>query len=85
MIYGMISRVSLGHTGRRLHPKASVVAGYFLLLASAAARVFGPAAFPGFYTASLALSGGLWIAAFALFLIVYAPMLLAPRVDGRPG
>lgn len=27
----------------------------------------------------------LWTAAFALFAWVYAPMLLTPRTDGKPG
>jgi uncharacterized protein involved in response to NO len=27
----------------------------------------------------------LWTAAFVLFTWVYAPMLLQPRVDGKPG
>jgi len=26
-----------------------------------------------------------WIAAFALFLVFYAPLLLSPRTDGKPG
>jgi uncharacterized protein involved in response to NO len=30
------------------------------------------------------LSGLLWSSAFAAFLVVIGPMLLAPRVDGRP-
>jgi uncharacterized protein involved in response to NO len=85
MIYGMISRVSLGHTGRRLHPKAAVVVGYCLLLASALTRVLGPVVLPSSPAPVLIVSGGFWIGAFAIFLWVYSPMLLAPRVDGRPG
>jgi uncharacterized protein involved in response to NO len=30
-------------------------------------------------------SGLAWIVAFGLFVAVYAPMLLRPRVDGKPG
>jgi len=26
-----------------------------------------------------------WVAAFGLFVAMYAPMLLRPRVDGKPG
>ena len=27
----------------------------------------------------------LWVADFLLYLVIYAPILLAPRVDGKPG
>ena len=30
-------------------------------------------------------AGVLWIAAFMIYLIVYAPILSRPRVDGKPG
>lgn len=30
------------------------------------------------------LSGLLWSGTFAAFLVVIGPMLMAPRVDGRP-
>lgn len=76
IIYGMISRVSLGHTGRRLHPNAWVVAGYFALNISVAVRVFSP---------YFLVSGLLWCLAFLLYLSVYTRMLMSPRIDGRPG
>ena len=31
------------------------------------------------------LSALLWIVAFSLFLARYAPILMQPRVDGKPG
>jgi uncharacterized protein involved in response to NO len=33
----------------------------------------------------VALAGALWLAAFALFLWGFAPILIAPRADGKPG
>jgi uncharacterized protein involved in response to NO len=30
-------------------------------------------------------AGLVWMAAFGLFVVVYAPMLLRPRADGKPG
>jgi uncharacterized protein involved in response to NO len=85
IVYGMISRVSLGHTGRRLHPSLSIVVGYVLLCLSALIRVFMPMILSGAYKLELVLSGVLWIMAFLIFLVGYSPMLFSPRVDGRPG
>jgi uncharacterized protein involved in response to NO len=31
------------------------------------------------------LSGGLWLIAFGLWAMRYAPMTWRPRVDGKPG
>ncbi|MCM2278925.1 MAG: NnrS family protein [Oligoflexia bacterium] len=86
IIHGMISRVTLGHTGRRLHPSAWSVVGFVLLNLSAVFRVFGPVLAPREALGTmLVIAAGLWMAGFALFLAVQGPMLLAPRVDGRPG
>jgi uncharacterized protein involved in response to NO len=48
-------------------------------------RVVLPLLFPGVYAQSMTASGLAWIVAFGLFVVVYAPMLLRPRVDGKPG
>lgn len=85
VIHGMISRVSLGHTGRRLHPSAWTVAGFVAIHLAAVVRVVVPLAFPASQAWAIQLSGGLWVLAFGLFLAVYAPMLRAARVDGAPG
>lgn len=85
VIHGMISRVSLGHTGRRLHPSAWTVAGFVAIHLAAVVRVLVPLAFPSLQTAAIHLSGALWILAYGLFLAVYMPMLRAARVDGEPG
>jgi uncharacterized protein involved in response to NO len=85
VIYGMITRVSLGHTGRRLHPTAATVGGYGLLALAAAIRVFGPLV-PGFPPRGVWLgAGGAWSLAFLLFVAQYASILARPRADGRPG
>ncbi len=38
-----------------------------------------------FYIHLIGLSQVLWILAFLIFFIVYAPMLIKARIDGRPG
>jgi uncharacterized protein involved in response to NO len=48
-------------------------------------RVLMTAAVPTWHGTWLYLSGFLWLAAFAIFTAVYAPILLRPRVDGQPG
>jgi uncharacterized protein involved in response to NO len=85
IILGMISRVSLGHTGRRLHPSPAIVAAYVLIAIAAIFRVFGPWLAPTLALPAIQLSGFAWILAFSLFLFIYTPILLKPRADGRPG
>lgn len=85
MTIGMISRVSLGHTGRPISAARLTTLSYYLVSAAAATRVFGPVFWPEHYSLLLTISGSLWICAFIFMLVVYAPILMLPRVDGRPG
>jgi uncharacterized protein involved in response to NO len=85
MILAVMTRAALGHTGRPLVIARPVTFAYALLLAAGVVRVFGPAVPALSYRVTVAVAAALWIAAFALFLVVYAPILLRPRVDGRPG
>lgn len=83
-ILAVMTRAGLGHTGRPLTAPPLIVAAYVLVTLAACVRVFGPLA-GDYYLDSLALSGILWVGAFGLFSGVFAPILLAPRPDGRPG
>ena len=86
MTLGMMARVALGHTGRNVFdPPASVWWMFLLLVAGALVRVLFPLIFGEHYQLWIAVSQLLWMAAFALFLFVYAPILIKPRVDGRYG
>jgi len=82
MILAMISRVSLGHTGRPLEPAAAMSLAFILINLAVPLRVWLTIPFPltGFWLASLC-----WAVAFGLFVWHYTPILLAPRPDGRPG
>lgn len=84
MIMAIMSRAALGHTGRPLLPPRLVVLSFLLITLAAIVRVAGPL-FPAVYLHSIMLAGGLWIAAFLLFLVVYTPILIAPRADGKAG
>ena len=85
MILGVTTRASLGHTGRPLVPPKTIVVAYALVPLAALARVFAPAVAPEHYGLSIALAGGLWLGGFLLYLIAYAPILIGPRADGKPG
>jgi uncharacterized protein involved in response to NO len=85
MIVAVMTRASLGHTGRPLVVSRPVVCAYGLLAAAALVRVFGPAGLALPYPEVILIAASLWTAAFALFLIVYAPILLSRRADGRAG
>lgn len=84
IVVAVVTRASLGHTGRALAVSPVTATAYVLLAIAAVLRVFGPVAAMD-YEWTLRVSGALWIAAFALLLSVYAPILLRPRIDGRPG
>ncbi len=85
MIMAVMTRASLGHTGRPLVVTRPTVYAYGLLTAAAVVRVLGPAWLTLPYVAIIALAAVLWTGAFALFLWVYAPILAEPRADGKPG
>ena len=82
LILAMIARVTLGHTGRPLQLPAGIVGAFVLFNLGTASRVFLSVAWP---VTGLWLAAICWALAFALYVWRYAPMLLAPRVDGHPG
>jgi uncharacterized protein involved in response to NO len=85
MIVAVITRASLGHTGRPLKVARPVAFAYGLLIAAAAVRVAGGGLPAAGYEWTLRIAGTLWLAAFLIIAMVYAPILLRPRVDGKLG
>jgi uncharacterized protein involved in response to NO len=85
MILAVMSRASLGHSGRPLKLAPLMVWSYGLLIAAVLVRVFGQALLPFAYTLTIQLAGGLWLAAWLVYAWVYTPILLLPRADGKPG
>ncbi len=85
MILAMISRVTLGHTGRPLKPHPLVTVAYLFIFTATVIRVVVSAWLPEFTYWGIAIAGGLWILAYSIYLYFYAPMLLTTRADGRPG
>lgn len=82
---GMMSRVSLGHTGRALVTSRAVVASFVLVTLAALLRVCVPLIDIAWSRAGALSAGACWTAAFGIFVVAYAPVLLAPRVDGKAG
>lgn len=85
MILAVMTRASLGHTGRPLVVPRAIAVAYVLLAVSTVLRVFGIALFPGHYLLTVSVSGLAWMLCFAIFVVAYAPMLWGPRLDGKPG
>jgi uncharacterized protein involved in response to NO len=84
MMLAVMSRAALGHTGRAIHAHPLTVAAYVLVSAAALFR-FAAAMLPDLQMPLLTAAAASWIGAFVLFLTVYAPILLRPRADGKPG
>ena len=78
MTLGVMTRATLGHTGRTLSASAWTVVSYLSLLTAAIIRPLAEL-FPGFYYEMLAVAGTAWIAAFAVFSVEYGRYLILPR------
>ena len=81
LILAMIARVTSAIPAG-LVPPAGIVGAFVLFNLGTASRVFLSVAWP---VTGLWLAAICWALAFALYVWRYAPMLLAPRVDGHPG
>jgi len=78
---GMMSRVSLGHTGRDVSKPPIVIGTSFgLLFVGVISRVLMPIVYAEQYVIWIGLSQLLWIAAFFVFTITYFPVLIKPRL-----
>ncbi len=83
---GMMARVTLGHTGRDVFKPPAILNWIFLIYCGGTLfRVLAPLLDPDHYALWVTFSQAFWIAAFSLFSIIYLPMLVQPRVDGRYG
>ena len=79
---GMMSRVSLGHTGREVSNPPKIISYAFgSLLLGGVVRVLVPLFDMANYTSWIGLSQFFWVLAFFLFVVTYAPMLVKPRIE----
>jgi len=79
MILAVMTRASLGHTGRELKASPFTVVVYLLITAGALLRV-GTSLNVINYNLGIDVSGLAWGGAFLVFLIVYAPVLWGRRL-----
>lgn len=78
MTLAVMTRASLGHTGRDLHAGAATTAIYLLVTGSILAR-FAAGFLPAVAGDLIAVSAMLWIAGFGCFTLTYGPMLCRRR------
>ena len=80
MILAMMSRATLGHTGRELAATPMTTLAYLLVSAAALLRILTPA-LSKLGESALWLSAGAWTAAFIIFVFVYFPMLVFSKPE----
>lgn len=78
LIIGMITRTALGHSGRPVRAGRAEVAAFVLVLLGAALRVTAALA-PAVYLEGMLAAGAAWTAAFLVYVVAYAPLLLGRR------
>lgn len=79
MTLAVMTRASLGHTGRRLAASPTTQAIYAAVLAAAIARI-GAALLPGWSLVLLHIAAFSWATAFIGFALAYGPALAGQRV-----
>lgn len=82
LIIGMITRTSLGHSGRLVRAGRVETTAFILMLLAAVLRV-AATLIPAIYLSGVFAAAGAWSAAFLLFAFAYAPMLMGRRCS-RP-
>ena len=80
MTLAVMTRASLGHTGRPRHAGPLTVCIYTMINVGAVLRVFGP--MTGLSTnLVMGVAAVSWSGAYLLFALVYGPFLLRPSLD----
>jgi len=87
LVVAMASRVTLGHSGRRLSMDRFTLACFLALQLAAVLRVGSEllTALPAAFLPLVVTSAAVWFAGIAAWSLRYGRMLLLPRIDGRPG
>jgi uncharacterized protein involved in response to NO len=83
LILSMMTRVSLGHTGRAIVASRLMTLSFGLVGIAGILRVFGVWLLPDLTQPLLLTSVVLWVSAYGLFLVQFIPILSQPRADGK--
>jgi len=79
MTMAMMTRASLGHSGKAIHATAMIKAMYGLIIVGAFIRIFATA-LPVDYLHAVGLAGMLYALGMLLFVIHFAPMFFKKNV-----
>jgi len=86
MLIAMVTRVTMGHSGRPLHMDRITLACFVGVQVAAISRVASEiATAPDVVKHLLLCSLALWLLAMGIWTTRNARIYLAPRIDGRPG
>jgi len=83
MTLAIMTRASLGHTGRALQVNGTTAVAYVMVSLSAVLRIAVPVLIPEVYNEGMIVAGLLWVAAFAAVSVAYWPVLTMPRISSR--
>jgi uncharacterized protein involved in response to NO len=81
MTLAIMTRATLGHTGREMASTLATIVIYGAMLVAALSRITAPL-LPAIYYQVLPVAGVAWLLAFGIFLLVYGPMLLGAKQTG---
>ena len=85
LILGMMTRTTLGHTGRPLQAGRVERIIFVAIQVSAVCRVLSALGWDSGAGIVLLVSAACWAVAFGLYAAVYRPYLSNARADGKPG
>lgn len=83
LMLGMMTRVSLGHSGRPIEAGSGTVWIFALVILGATIRILGAWGWEAaaIYQPSVLIGGALWTAAWVLFSLLYTRILIAPAAS----
>jgi uncharacterized protein involved in response to NO len=85
LILAMLARISLGHSGRPLRPHWLLSYAFGLIVLAGLSRFVAGIIAVNWPISLYSLSAILWTSAYSIYLVIYLPILISPRPDGRPG
>jgi uncharacterized protein involved in response to NO len=78
MTLAIMTRATLGHTGREVISTPATMAIYGAMLVATLVRITAPL-LPAIYYQALLVAGVAWLLGYGIFIVVYGPMLLGEK------